>query len=275
MSDDRYEYTLCQARLVHVRQSEATEEFLSARRSVYWDAWRDYKQLCQARHEWGIYLRSNYDWDWDVASCLECLFELPEEAVPPAAAIATIHLDVVEADTWNLSTAKASLPTKMRVAYKSPTGDTRYKTFVSCLSSEDIVSAGELELIIEVQDKTLITILEPRGERKEADDRHGTYNAAPMPETESELGVKQGVEKRKEVPLIPEKPHSGAVEEELNAVVDEGGCDTLLEQETEEGVKGNGDGGDCSSENGFEELMIDFEATQEQYTDEISICSLD
>lgn len=59
--------------------------------------------------------------------------------------------------------------------------------------------------------------------------------------------------------------------------MDEGGCDTLLERETEDGVKGDGDGdgGVCSSENGFDELMTNFEATQEKYTDQISICSLD
>lgn len=88
--------------------------------------------------------------------------------------------------------------------------------------------------------------------------------------------MKQGAEKQKEVTLIPEKSHSGAVEdarEELEAVVDEGGRVTLREQESEEGVKDDGDV--CSSENGFDELRTDFEATQEQYTDRISICSLD
>lgn len=87
--------------------------------------------------------------------------------------------------------------------------------------------------------------------------------------------MNQGVEKQKEISFIPEKPNSGAVEEELNAVVDDSGCDPQREQETEEGVKGDGDGGDCSNENGFEELLTDFEVTQEHYTDEISICSLD
>lgn len=86
--------------------------------------------------------------------------------------------------------------------------------------------------------------------------------------------MKQGVEKQKEISFIPEKPNSGAVEEELNAVVDDGGCNRIREQEPEEGVKGDGDGGDCSNENGFEELMTDFEANQEQYTDEITVCSL-
>lgn len=136
-------YMLRQARSVNVLKSEATEEFLIAREDIILGiGWRLYKRRCQLRHKWGIYLRSNLEWDWDIASCLERLFAPPEEVVPPTASIAIVSLNAEKTDMWNLTT-QASLPTKMRVAYKSPTGETRYKMFVSCPSSEDVVSTGE------------------------------------------------------------------------------------------------------------------------------------
>lgn len=135
-----FEYTLSQARCAHVFKSGATREFLEARRG--WDSWILYNERCQMRHEWGIYLRSNLDWDWDVAGCLEGLFELPENVTSPTATIATVSLDVRNVDTWNIST-ESSLPRKMKVTYKSGTGEMKYKTFVSCPSSEDVVSTGE------------------------------------------------------------------------------------------------------------------------------------
>lgn len=37
--------------------------------------WHRYKEHCRIRREWGKYLRSNLEWDWDVASCLKRLFD--------------------------------------------------------------------------------------------------------------------------------------------------------------------------------------------------------
>jgi hypothetical protein len=104
------------------------------------------------RHIWGIYLRSNLDWDSETTSYMERLFELPEESEMSSAPIATVNLDAGNAETWNVST-KASLPKQMRVAYISRTGETRYKTFMPCPSSEDVdvVSTGESKQAYEEQ----------------------------------------------------------------------------------------------------------------------------
>lgn len=136
------EYTLSQARCVHVPKSDSTEEFLRARRNMSDYEWKQFKYICQRRHQWGIYFRSNFDWDWDTASCLEYLFELPEQVeLHPAA---TISLDTGKSDVWNVFTM-TRLPKQMKIAYKSATGETKYKTFVSCPSSEDVTSTGEFQ----------------------------------------------------------------------------------------------------------------------------------
>lgn len=74
------QHALNQARCVHVRESDATEDFLYARKDVN-SGWSSYKRICRVRHMWGIYLRSSLDWDWDTVNYLEHLFELPEEVV--------------------------------------------------------------------------------------------------------------------------------------------------------------------------------------------------
>lgn len=68
-------------------------------------------------------------------------------------------------DTWNFCT-ESSLPKKMKVAYKSATGEDEVQdgSFLAPSSEDDVhvhVSTRELDQIIEVQDKTLTTSPEP------------------------------------------------------------------------------------------------------------------
>lgn len=80
---------------------------------------------------------------WNISSsCLEHLFELPEQVELHTAA--TISVDTGKSDVWNVFTM-TRLPKQMKVAYKSATGETKYKTFVSCPSSEDVTSTGEFQ----------------------------------------------------------------------------------------------------------------------------------
>lgn len=139
------------------------------------------------RHEWGIYLRSNLDWDWDTASCLEYLFELPEEAIAPTVPIATVSLDAGRSDTWNIAT-DASMPMQIKIPYKSALGIKKYRTFVSCPSSEDVASTSD-----GAQDVSSLLRPEVRctGGNSVDGDLHDTYIAAAMPKTGSELGTKQ------------------------------------------------------------------------------------
>lgn len=150
MSNNEYEYTLSQARLVNVPQSKATEEFLRARLDYDREKWEDYKRRCQVRHEWGIYLCCDFDLDWDTSSYLQRLFALPEEVISPIAPNDTVVLDVRKGDTWNISTG-AILPKKILVSYKTATGELKHKTFMPCLSSEDLVPTGELEQYVEAR----------------------------------------------------------------------------------------------------------------------------
>lgn len=218
-----YEYTLSQARCTYVFKSERTKEFLEARETHHHWIW--YKNRCLFRHRWGIYLRTRLDWDWDSASCLQHLFQLPEEMVLPTAPNVTVDLDTADADSWNVTT-DTGLPKKMKFAYKSVKGETKYRTFLFSPSSDDFVSTGELEQVVGVQNKTLTTIPEPRDKCKEADNQ-------PEAETDSELGAKQVVEKQGVVSLISEEPSCGVrVEDrdESEVVVHES-CDTPPAQE--------------------------------------------
>lgn len=169
------QYTPRCAQRVHISRNDLTEEFDDARRHII--NWNFYKLHCSMRHEWGVYLRSNLDWDWDTASCLRSLFAIPDRVLSPTAPIATLDLDAVEADMWNVTT-DSNLPMKMEVAYKSATGGTKHKMFMSCPSSEVVVSTGELEQVDRAEGKTLTTMPEPCGKRREVEDRPGrSYRA--------------------------------------------------------------------------------------------------
>lgn len=224
------EYTLSQARCLHISESDATNEFVQARRDGNY-GWSRYKDRCEMRHHWGMYLRSNLDWEWDTVSCLERLFDLPENVAQPTAPIATVDLDVEDEGTWNLSTTKASPPTKMRVAYKSPTGEIKYRMFVFCPSSENIASVGELAQCIKARGEASTSSSEPHSGDTETEDGTAdiTYennDTAPMVETGLEFRVKHRFEKQ-EVSLIPERRME---EEEDSEVVGNESNDALLAQ---------------------------------------------
>lgn len=62
-------------------QAVMTEEYEQAivRNSSndrYWASsnWIRYKASCKARHAWGEYLRSNFDWDWNPSQSLKQVF---------------------------------------------------------------------------------------------------------------------------------------------------------------------------------------------------------
>lgn len=272
------EYMHSQAQRVHVPENDATREFLEARRDQR--DWVDYKGICHMRHEWGMYLRSNLDWDWDTTGCLERLFELPEEAIAPTVPIATVSLDAGRSDTWNIAT-DASMPMKIKIPYKSALGKTKYRTFVSCPSSEDVASTGELSHVVGEQYGFSLIRPEVRCAGGDVVDgsglgSHDTYNAAPMPETGSELGAKQFANEQK-VLLIPEEPsYAGHGENRAGSeVVVHEDSDAPPDRGTELEPMDDGYGDQLTDKDCREELMRQREVFQEQHTDQISICSLD
>lgn len=272
--EDRIEYTLSLARCAYVPESEATKEFMEARRHFY--DWSSYKQQCRVRHEWGVYVRSILDWDWDTASCLERLFELPE-AVVQTAPIATVSLHAGKADTWNVST-EATMPMQINVPYKSASGETKYKTFVSCPSSEDVASTGQAD---EARDEELAMAPELRcAGGKEA--KAGTVltkvsDTAPMRDTDAERGVEQVDEKLGEVTLIAEEPSYSAAEEarEESEIVGHDNSDAPRTRDTALGLTDNESGDETTDEDALGELLAELDATEELHADQISICSVD
>lgn len=278
MSYDKYEYALSQARCANVFQSEATEEFLRARKGEIWDGWMSYKLLCQLRYEWGIYLRSDLDWDWDVASCLERLFELPERVEPPNTPIVTVSLDAGKADTWNVTT-ESKLPKEVKFAYRSVTGEMKYRTILFCPSSDNVVSAGQA---VDAQDEASAIAPElHRAGGKEAEDGAGPVplknrDSTPMRETDSEHRVEQGDEKLGEVTLFAEESSYSAAEE------DREGSEIVVRKDSEvprtwEGAHGPTDselGDDTANEDALEEVLTDLDVIEEPHADQISICSL-
>lgn len=98
--EERRQYlwrSLRSARRAHVSETSLTAEFQVARKprwlylaelglrpvrmdeeySEVWPAnWDKYKVRCNLRHCWGVYLRSNLDWEWNLAKSLQMLFNV-------------------------------------------------------------------------------------------------------------------------------------------------------------------------------------------------------
>lgn len=206
---------------------------------------------------------------------LERLFELPEEVTPTTAPIATVSPETGKADTWNIFT-EASLPTEMKIVYKSITGETKYKTIMICPSTVDVASAGESPNVVGGHH-------EPGHEgEEETEDEAGVIrdkygDSAPRLETGTELGVQQVVEKQEEVSLIPEEPSCAGRAEgrDISEFVVHEGYDAPPSQEIEFGQMDFGCGQDTANKDDLEELMRNHEAKPEQNVDQISICSVD
>lgn len=211
-----YDYLRNQAQCARVFESDATREFLDASGHPWLVGWKSYKTACRMRHKWGLYFRSNIDWGRDTTKCLKRLFELPEKVPPLFAPIATVDQDAVEADTWNVFT-QANLPEQMKVAYKSVTGETKYRTIMICPSSDDVTSAREVSQDVGEQDDELRISLKLRSAGVEVVDGPGVIThkssvAEPVPQTDSDLGAKQVIEKQ-EVSVDLLKPSCGGAQE--------------------------------------------------------------
>lgn len=258
---------------MHVVESELSKEFLKAR-SNQWD-WEEYKYNQRRRHEWGIYLCSNLDWDWDVAGCLERLFDLPEEVTPTTALITTVSLEAGKADRWNIFT-ETRLPTEMKIAYKTATGETKYKTIMICPSTDHVASAGDSSNVVGGHHKPGHPGEEETEDEAEVNtDECGDSESEP--EAELELGVKQVVEKQEVVSLIPEEPSCGVRVEDRDGsdAVAHKNSDAPRMQGVDLGPTDSGCGDGSTTDTGLQDWMHVLAATKEEHVDQISICSLD
>ena len=72
-----------------VNWTPLTSEFLSCSSIADWSR---YKRYCKHRNRWGQFVRSNLDWDWDLASSLKRLYRLPR--TKQTEKISNLRLDV-------------------------------------------------------------------------------------------------------------------------------------------------------------------------------------
>ena len=82
LSDEELQRThqLARSARLNVQRNVITEEFHEACEKRDWNSYRGWKELkekCRNRHAWGVYFRSELDWDWDLAGSLKSMYKLP------------------------------------------------------------------------------------------------------------------------------------------------------------------------------------------------------
>lgn len=160
-SEDGLQRSLDRARSIPVIENDLTREFLRAREISHpidlW-SWEHYKELQLKRHRMGEYCCSNLDWDWDTASCLKRLFRIDRPKKCPNPDFAKQQQGMVLSATIDVPVARGgsdgrtldvTIPEKgpnvlekIRVRYKTETGEVRYKTFYAGPSVEDVASGA-------------------------------------------------------------------------------------------------------------------------------------
>ena len=136
---DRLLSSLDQARQVRVPRNDLTKEFLVKRYFPHcgkedMQKWRWYKENIGYRHYWSRALLCNFDWDWDLSSCLKRLFQLPKTANCP------IRSCVAQKNEWSIDSTASCVPVLLKVRYVSQAGKIKYKTFHADPSLEDITA---------------------------------------------------------------------------------------------------------------------------------------
>lgn len=148
-----WETSLERARGVQVQRNSLTEEFSVARniglgRDPYtseWQAiedrrnWAYYQLHRLSRNKWGQYFRSNMDWDWDLGTCMKCMFVIEKEACAGPSSATTVPQTsrrATEVATMRDGTLRISLGEpqgdvpNVQVEYKTKTGETHTILFV-------------------------------------------------------------------------------------------------------------------------------------------------
>ena len=157
LSDDFLRDTLRRARNVVVPENDLTREFLDARvpefhkgKERIWN-WKWYKLKCRYQHQWGQYLRSNTDWDWDVAGSLRRLFRIKSSATTVSHYISRSSTAVPECKSMHvskegkLSVAVERIPKVVEIQYKTASGKKRYKSVPVNISTEDVSYTASLD----------------------------------------------------------------------------------------------------------------------------------
>lgn len=189
---EHWKKALDRARRVQVPENLLAKQFREARRiGLQWNPlfdpldeggemihderdWGHYQLRRGSRHKWGQYLRSNMDWDWDVGTCLNQLFNAEQQisggprltAQIPPKSCAVIDVDVKQGDTWKLE-AQESLPKEVRIAYKTETGETQYMLFVPVSSGPGLHPSSQCSGDRSLTEETLgPAVVEPDSGRR-------------------------------------------------------------------------------------------------------------
>ena len=174
--------TLRRARNAVVPENDLTRKFLEARVPEYvkgeernW-RWGNYKLLCRYRHQWGQYLRSDLEWDWDVAGSLRRLFRIKSSAAIVSYHISHSSIAVTGGESLRiskegtLSVAVERIPKVVEIQYKSASGKMRYKSVPVNISTEDVSSTASLDDVLgRVGEKVQREACESKGNKGEPD----------------------------------------------------------------------------------------------------------
>ena len=124
--------------------------YMELRKNEEFDEWRRTREYYKPLHrKWITMLCSNFDWDWDLSSCLKNLFKNDEthtdylnNQLPTLDAAVSISPEsTLEVSVGNL---QASSVQRVYVTFKSNSGGMVTKAFVSCppLGSDEADIAG-------------------------------------------------------------------------------------------------------------------------------------
>lgn len=140
--DEQMTHTRAHARKVSVHESFYTLEFQKAREPIETDGsqeeyyqlmkWKNYKKRLEVRKAWGEYLRSSYDWDWDVSSCLNRMYRVRRRRSGVRGVIRVHEGKDVGQLNVSISGPDTSLPRTIRVAVHSDSGEITYRTYQEC-----------------------------------------------------------------------------------------------------------------------------------------------
>lgn len=140
--DEQMTHTRAHARKVSVHESFYTLEFQKARESIETDGsqeeyyqlmkWKNYKKRLEVRKAWGEYLRSSYDWDWDVSSCLNRMYRVRRRRSGVRGVIRVHEGKDIGQLNVSISGPDTSLPRTIRVAVHSDSGEITYRTYQEC-----------------------------------------------------------------------------------------------------------------------------------------------
>lgn len=162
-SDRRWWRSFERAQSIKVVENNLTRYFLDTRDHPHWESndlwyWKTYKIRQRKWHRMGEYCRSNLDWDWDLSSSFNHLFEIDKSNKNPLPEYAKCQIVTGQPGIFDLPMVRGgtdgralnvTIPgkgpnvlEKIHVRYETETAEVKYKTFYPGSSVEDVASCS-------------------------------------------------------------------------------------------------------------------------------------